>query len=90
MLKYDIEITDSKGKLYKTCKGKSATKFTFTDDSENEDVINLICQYTYDDYKAVCKKGSQINIEVKSFNTISNTFMVLYSFYGDENKFVKH
>jgi hypothetical protein len=32
----------------------------------------------------------QITIEASIFNTISSTYMTMFSFYGEENRFVKH
>lgn len=32
----------------------------------------------------------QINIEVSVFNTISRTYMTMFSFYAEEQRFVKH
>jgi len=89
-LHYRIEIRDCNGKPYKTDKGSKILSFDFTGEEEDETIIHLICQRTFEDYKAVCKENSQINIEVTYFNDISKTFCCLYSFYGGENKFIKH
>ena len=32
----------------------------------------------------------QINIEASVFNTISRTYMTIFSFYAEEQRFVKH
>lgn len=89
---YNVELRDKDGKLYIGSKGNKLTSntFRFTDNTDNENLIELICRDTFDNYKAICKEGTNINIDVMVFNTISNTFMLLYSFYGAENKFIKH
>ncbi len=87
---YSIQIRDKNGKQYKTEKGNKVFDFTFEDTTQDETIINMICKSTYNNYKAVCKEGSIIDIEVRYFNVISNTYSLLFSFYGAENKFIKH
>jgi len=89
---YNIELRDKDGKFYLDSKGNKLTlnTFRFVDHTNNENLIELICRDTFDNYKAICKEGTDINIEIRVFNKISNSFMLLYSFYGAENKFIKH
>jgi hypothetical protein len=35
-------------------------------------------------------EGSSINIEVRDFDSISETYSLLYSFYGENQRFIKH
>lgn len=88
---YDIELRDKEGKLYVNPRGNKITSrnFQFTDETPQE-FIHLVCQRTADNYKAICKEGTDINIEVRSFNNITKTYPIAYSFYGAENKFIKH
>lgn len=86
---YSIEVRDKEGKLYKTSKGQKVKGFKF-EEATNEEFIELTCIQTFLDYQAICKEGSQIDITVSCFNSFSMTYSVLYSFYGAENKFIKH
>jgi hypothetical protein len=89
-LHYTVEVRDKDFKLYTNNKGFKVHSFNFEEKEQDEDLVHLVCQHTYSDYKAVCKEGSEINIEVKYFNDDTKTYPLLYSFYGAENKFIKH
>lgn len=96
---YDIELRDKDGKLYVNSNGNklASRTFQFTDETE-EDFIYLVCKNTAENYIAVCKEGTEVNIEVRTLDAISDTYPIVYSFYGGqspltectENKFVKH
>ncbi len=87
---YSIEVRNKDSKPYKTSTGQKVIDFTFEDDISNEPFVEVICRNEFAKYQAVCKEGSLIDIEVRLIDEISNTYSVLYSFYGAENKFVKH
>lgn len=91
-MKYKVELRDSKGRLYKDNKGYIVTSndISFDDGEENESLIHLICEGTSQNYEAIAKEGTDITIEVSDFNSISGTWMVLYSYYHNEKRFVKH
>lgn len=90
-LHYTVEVRDKDFKFYRTENtGRKVIKFEFEDTEQDENLVNLICQHTFRDYQAVCKEGSDINIEVRYFNESTKTYPLLYSFYGEENKFIKH
>lgn len=89
---YEVELRDNKGKLYVNPLNQNkitSRAFQFTDETQ-EGFVHLVCQNTYENYKAVCKEGTKINIEVRTFNSLTKTYPVAYSFYGNEQKFVKH
>jgi hypothetical protein len=89
-LHYRIEIRDKDFNLYKDKNGKRVTKFEFEDNEKDENLVHFICESVFNDYLSICKEGSVIMIEVSYFNNISKTYSCLYSFYGDENKFIKN
>ncbi len=89
-LHYCITVRDKNGKLYETDKGYGVQDFRFEDKETDEKFVRLICLDTFENYKAICKEGSDIEIEVRYFNEIANTYAVLYTFYGATNKFIKH
>jgi len=88
---YDIELRDKDDKLYVNPRGNNMVSrtFQFTDDTQ-EEFIHLVCQRTAENYKTVCKEGTEVNIEVRTLDKISNTYPTAYSFYSAENRFVKH
>lgn len=88
---YDIELRDKDGKLYVNKNGNklASRTFQFTDETL-EEFIPLVCQRTADNYKTVCKEGTEVYIEVRTFDRISRTYPTAYSFSSAENKFIKH
>ena len=89
-LHYTVEVRDKDFKLYKDSRGLNVVGFEFEEDERPTDLVQSICEYTFRKFQAVCKEGSEINIEVSYFNEDTKTYPLLYSFYGGENKFVKH
>lgn len=87
---YDIELRDKDGKLYVNPQGSklASRTFQFTDETL-EEFVHLVCQRTAENYKTVCKEGTQVNIDVRTFNKFTETYPIAYSFYGEENKFIK-
>jgi hypothetical protein len=83
---YSIEIRNKNSKLYKTEDGKKVISFNFTDENDKKETILFICKIEYQKYKAICKKGSVITIEVSYLDNISGTYSTLYSFDGKEFK----
>lgn len=87
----EVEVRDVNGKLYKDKYGDTIVnvlKFEIKDYGEN--LTELACYNIVDKFEAICKEGSKINIEVRYLDEITNTYPLLYSFYGAERKFVKH
>ena len=89
-LYYVVLITDSEGRHYKRSDNSKVTRINFDEVERTETVVKTICEQTYLDYQAICKEGSKINISVLVKNDISKTFTPVYSFYGQEDKFIKH
>lgn len=89
-LHYSVIIRNVNGKLCKDSRGLNVTSFLFEEDERDADMVERRCKTEFRDYQAVCKEGSQIDIEVRYFNEFTKTYPLLYSFYGTENKFVKH
>ena len=88
---YSIEVRDKEGKLYTTkSSGRKIKGFKFEDKEQDENLIHFICKETFEEYQAICKEGSQINIDVRYHNVFTKTYPLLYSFYGENQKFVKH
>lgn len=88
---YDIELRDKEDKLYVNPRGNKMTSrtFQFTDETQKE-FIHLVCQRTAENYKTVCKEGTTVNIDVRTFNKLTNSYPITYSFYSAENKFIEH
>lgn len=87
---YSIEVRDKEGKLYKTESGAKVLNFKFEDNKTDVEIVEAICRKEFDNYQAICKEGSQIDITVSYFNSFSKTYSVLYSFYGENKRFIKH
>lgn len=88
--KYSIEVRDENNKQFMdVTTGKKAGYFHFYEKEEDENFVKLICEREFRNYRAI-SGSSNINIEVSVLNSFTRSYMVLYSFYGAENKFVKH
>jgi len=88
---YDIELRDKDGNLYKNKDGMKlpSRTFQFTDTTIKE-FIHLVCQRTAQNYEAVCKEGTEVNIEVRTYSELTKTYPIAYSYYGKEKRFVTH
>lgn len=91
-MKYKIDLRDKNGKLYRDTNGIIVTgnDLNFERNVKKEKAIQDICADTAFIYEAIAKEGTDITIEVSHLNEISQTYMVLYSYYHTERKFVKH
>lgn len=87
-MEYRIEVRDKKDNFYKDKNGKKVASFTFSDKEENPTIIELICKEEFRKYNALTGSDN-IDIDVISWNSISETYMTMYSFYGAANKFIK-
>lgn len=87
---YQVLVRDVNGKLYKDSKGLHVTSFLTIEDERDDTGVEKGCRNLFENYTAVCKEGSQIDIEVRYFNKLTENYALLYSFYGAENKFIKH
>lgn len=92
VLYYDIELRDKEGNLYQTATGRKLPmrSFQFTDRINNESTVFMICKNITENYEAVCKEGTEVNIDVRTYNGITKTYPIAYSYYGKEKRFVKH
>ncbi len=52
--------------------------------------LDTMLKRLYKDFQAITPEGSRINIEVYLPNSISGTWMNMASYYGEEDRFVKH
>ncbi len=91
MYHYEIEIRDKDGKPYLNSSGhKVINSFRFTDGEKDANLVHLICTGVAKDYEAIVKKDSQITITVSYHNKSSNTYPVLFTYYGKEKRFINH
>ena len=92
-MKYRLELRDKDGKFYTDSQGYYITPsdLLFTD-APSTDVERIERQFKRlaDIYKSICKEGTQITIYYEVSNTISNRWMVMYSYYLEGDRFVTH
>lgn len=88
---YTVEVRDKNNKPYKDKNGKKVVNaFKNTIEDIDKSLMKKTLENICNNYEAVCKEGSIINIEVKKYDNISYTYMTLYSYYGLDKKFVEH
>lgn len=91
ILHFTVEVRDKDGNLYKDSEGNRIVTVCDLELADyGEDFVQIACVKTVKKFESVCKEGSKINIEVRYFDSITNTYPTLYSYYGAEKRFVKH
>lgn len=89
LMYYRIVVKDTEGKYFLNEKGNKVTSFTFTDTIKDIEVIESICRGLFSDYQAITG-SSNINITVMLYSSFTETYPLYCSFYGNEDRFVKH
>ena len=91
----EVEVRDENGKVIKglsadksTTNPKPSIQFELTIVREQQLEANM--RQIASTLRAWLPAGYKINIEARVENSISQTFMTMYSFYEGENRFVKH
>lgn len=83
-----IEVRDENGKLILDENGNKQISIQYDVDMLTDNMeYNL--RHLANTLKA-WMPNRQITIEASVFNTISRTYMTMFSFYAEENRFVKH
>ena len=83
-----IEVRDENGKLILDEYGHKQISFSYDVEMITENVeFNL--RHLANTMKTWMPKR-KINIEASVFNTISRTYMTMFSFYVEEDRFIKH
>lgn len=83
-----IEVRDENGKLILDEYGNKQISFSYEVEMLTENVeFNL--RHLANTMKTWMPER-KINIEASVFNTISRTYMTMFSFYVEEDRFVKH
>lgn len=83
-----IEVTDKNGKTIKDVNG--ATRFNLQFEKLFDEKSIELYFYQLSMTLKTWMPEHRIEIRASLFNSISSTFMVMFSFYVDENKFIKH
>lgn len=52
--------------------------------------VEWVVKSYYNEFRAITAQDIHIDIELSIFNTISRTYMVMYSYYGSNGRFIKH
>ena len=90
-LHFRVEVRDKDGSLYKDMNGNNITSVCDVEGSNfGEELTQFTCENMVEKFESFCKEGSKINIEVRYFDSITETYPSLYSYYGAEKRFVKH
>jgi hypothetical protein len=84
----NVEVRDINGKIIQDFEGNNRPSFSFDLTTDPIHMESHLTQLTIT-LKAYMP-DRKINISASVLNTISNTYMVMYSYYGSENRFIKH
>jgi len=87
-----VDVLDKEGNRYRDSEFKKVLEFEFREefnDGAGDDTFERECRRYYRRFKAISPE-SNISVEVRDYNSFTQTWPLLYSFYGAENRFVKH
>jgi len=89
---FRIHIQDAQGRLYVTPNGNPVANFKEESKPMTVAKIKKRCEVLNSEYKAIAKEGSRVDISVEVFNSISDTYMCLFSLYDyqDKTDFIQH
>jgi len=88
-LVYNVEVRNVHNKQYVNSNGSKVEDFKFYNPDAPDDFVKIVWEGMFRSFQAITN-CSNINITVSYVSSISETMSVLYSFYGAENRFVKH
>ncbi len=83
--KINIEVRDGEGKIILDDNGNKVTHISF-----NVEMLTSEMEFNLRKLAKLFTPDRQINIEVYVYNSISGTYMNMFSFYVNEGRFVKH
>lgn len=82
-----IEVRDSNGKIFIDSNGAKRPDFTYDVEMIESNMENNL-KYIAKTFVA-WMPNNHITIEASVFNTISGTYMTMYHYYVNEDKFIK-
>lgn len=87
---YYVEVRDEGGKHFQDSEGnKIKEDFKHQTHELSIEGVEKHCNSLFNSYNDTWRTNN-INIDVRVFNEHIETYMLLYSFYGAEKRFVKH
>lgn len=84
-----VEVRNKDNKLYENEGGKIVNIAEFNIHFVNKQDIERICRGKAKQFETICKEGTIVNIEVRVYNDLTDTFPKLFSYYGKEDRFVE-
>jgi len=80
---YQVELRDENNKSFKL-NNNLDFYYLYTKDKS---LIERTCKRLSEDFKSICKEGTDISINVMVYNKISETWQFWYAYYASSNKF---
>ena len=84
-----VTVKDPEGKFYRDCINNRAGIFNFKAEVKNDCEAKYICEDNFRNFNALTQ-SKNIMVEISTLHRISGTYMVMYSYYGSEKRFIKH
>ena len=85
----EIEVRDSNGKIIFDERGFKFTSLQIDSSVTNESLLERQMVHICETLK-VWMPQNKIDIQASVLNSISGTWMCMYSYYGSEKRFIKH
>ena len=85
---FTIEVRDKNGKLLLDSEGNKQISLDYEVAMLESNMENELTRLA--NKLKTFMPNRQISIEVSVFNSISRTYMTMYSYYVNENRFIKH
>lgn len=83
-----IEVRNNDGTIIRDSNGSKQTDLSYNTGIDERQIEHEV-RYIHNTLKA-WMPTNKIDIEVSQLNEDTRTYNLLYSFYGNENRFVKH
>lgn len=81
---YKVILRDKNFKLIQLANNLNF-EYPFTNDKE---LIERTSKMLVNDFESICKKNTDVTVEVLLYSSISDTYQNWYSYYGSQKKFV--
>lgn len=83
-----VEVKDSNGNVFKDKEGNKVHDISFELSFSKDNAERILTDLA--NKMKLFMPTNQIEISARWFSDMSETYMLMYSFYGNENRFVKH
>jgi hypothetical protein len=86
----EVRVRDEQGKIFENEKNIKVPTVDFEVSVYTWETLEYRLKTLCREFKTITPKGSSVDLEASVYNSISETYMNMASYYGSESRFVKH